>query len=292
MLHYITSREMVSLDTQSSQQLSGLKEALEQSLPLIQQLFPMDVMFALTDTEKFLHYLSGRTLDIRLQEGDAVPDTSGLRRAMNSGQFASADVDARVYGIPFKSNTLPLRDEQDRIIGAITLGISLENQLILTQAAENLAVGSGEVRSATDNIAASATQLNSEIQDLKQLGEQIVVHLKHTDEMLGFIKRVADNSRLLSINASIEAAHAGEHGRGFSVVASEMRKMADSSASSAKEIEEILKTIQGNIARLDETLAACLEQSEQQAAATEQIAASMEQLLESAKDIRGIARLI
>lgn len=292
MLHYITNREMVSLDTQSSQQLSGLKEALEQSLPLIQQLFPMDVMFALTDTEKFLHYLSGRTLDIRLQEGDAVPDTSGLRKAMDSGQFASADVDARVYGIPFKSNTLPLRDEQDRIIGAITLGISLENQLILTHAAENLAVGSGEVRSATDNIAASATQLNTEIQDLKQLGEQIVVHLKHTDEMLGFIKRVADNSRLLSINASIEAAHAGEHGRGFSVVASEMRKMADSSASSAKEIEEILKTIQGNIARLDETLAACLEQSEQQAAATEQIAASMEHLADSAKDIRGIARLI
>lgn len=135
---------------------------------------------------------------------------------------------------------------------------------MLTQAAENLAVSLGEVRLAANSIATTATELNQEIQQLKELDGQILGELKKTDEMLHFIRQVADNSRLLSINASIEAAHAGEHGSGFGVVATEIRKMADPSASSAKEIEQIVRTtIQQSIAKLDGTLADCLEQSEQ-----------------------------
>jgi uncharacterized protein YukE len=275
-----------------SKQLAELKNALELSLPWVQKLFPMDVMFALADVEHFLYYLPGRQLDVRLVEGAEVPAAGGLRSAMMSGEFVSADVDAKIYGLPFKSNTLPLRDEQNQIVGAITIGISLENQQVLTQAAENLATSSDEVRSATDNIAASAAQLNAEMQELKELGEKVVTQLGQTTKALAFIRQMADNSRLLSMNASIEAAHAGEHGRGFSVVASEMRKMADSSSDAAKEIESTLASIQSSIGQLDQTLEVCLEQSEQQAAASEQIAASMEQLSDSARDVRGIARLI
>ncbi|WP_411342750.1 methyl-accepting chemotaxis protein [Paenibacillus sp. WLX1005] len=269
-----------------------LQEALQISLPIIQQLFPMDVMFAFADTEKFLNYYPGKKLNIGLKEGQTIPQQSGLRRALTNGEFLSTDVGTEVYGFPFKSTTVPLKDDHGKVQGVLTMGISLENQQVLTQAAENLAVSSGEVRSATDSIATTATELNQEIQQLKELGSQIVGELKKTDEMLSFIKQVADNSRLLSINASIEAAHAGEHGSGFGVVATEIRKMADSSASSAKDIEQILKTIQQSIAKLDSTLVDCFEQSEQQAAATEQIAASMEQLAGSAEDIRNIARLI
>lgn len=275
-----------------SKPLADLKNALELSLPLVQKLFPMDVMFALADVERFLYYLPGRELDVRLVEGAEVPPAGGLRSAMNSGEFVSADVDAKIYGLPFKSNTLPLRDDQDNVMGAITIGISLANQQVLSQAAANLATSSEEVRSATDSIAASATQLNTEMQALKELGEKVVSQLAQTTKALAYIRQMADNSRLLSMNASIEAAHAGEHGRGFSVVAAEMRKMADSSSDAAKEIESTLASIQSSIGQLDQTLEVCLEQSEQQAAASEQIAASMEQLSDSARDVRGIARLI
>lgn len=60
--------------------IEKLLEALKITLPLVQRLFPIDVMFALTDTEKFIYNLPGTELDVRIQEGTPVPPNgeSGL----------------------------------------------------------------------------------------------------------------------------------------------------------------------------------------------------------------------
>lgn len=277
---------------QAQTHLERVQEALELTLPLIQQLFPIDVMFALTNTKQFLHYTPGQEIDIHVHPDQKIPPTSGITEALHTGELVSRTIGEEIYGTPFKSNSLPFTDEQGRIIGALTMGISLKNQEILSEATEYLVTSSGEIKSATDEIAVSATEMTNDIQMLKEIGENMVSELHKTDEMLDFIKQVSDNSRLLSINASIEAAHAGDHGRGFGVVATEMRKMADSSATAAKEIEQILSTIQHNIKQLHHTLFHCLDQSERQAAATEEIAASMEQLLVSAEEIQKVSHLL
>ncbi|OWA36636.1 hypothetical protein B9G55_00715 [Saccharibacillus sp. O16] len=276
------------------EEVDTLKEAFDLILPMVQEIFPIDVMFALTDQEHFLTYLPGEEVKIPIEPGAAIPAKSGIRRALDEGHMVSANMGAEVYGMAFKSVSKPIgmQPGSRRPAGVLTLGISLRHQQALEGAAENLALSSQEVRSATHEIAGTATELASEIAELQELGRSVVAELRKTDEILSFIREVSENSTLLGINASIEAAHAGEHGRGFGVVAAEIRKMAESSASSAREIETILKTIRSRIGQLDETLERCSSQSEHQAAATQQIAASMEQFTTSATEIQKIAQVL
>ncbi|MDD6305197.1 MAG: methyl-accepting chemotaxis protein [Lachnospiraceae bacterium] len=84
------------------------------------------------------------------------------------------------------------------------------------------------------------SQATSEVQrQVSQLGEK----MEAIEEFVESIQRIAEETNLLSLNASIEAARAGENGKGFSVVAEEIRNLADSSAKTALSIHEIIDEI-------------------------------------------------
>ncbi|MFT0801085.1 methyl-accepting chemotaxis protein [Bacillus swezeyi] len=95
-------------------------------------------------------------------------------------------------------------------------------------------------------------QMNSIDQSVKQ-AESVVKGLegksKDITAILRVINGIADQTNLLALNAAIEAARAGEAGRGFSVVAEEVRKLAEQSASSAKEIEGLIQEIVNEIGK-------------------------------------------
>ncbi|MEM7297335.1 MAG: methyl-accepting chemotaxis protein [Bacteroidota bacterium] len=70
---------------------------------------------------------------------------------------------------------------------------------------------------------------------------------EHINEVVKIITEISNQTRLLALNASIEAAHAGESGHGFAVVADEIRRLAMSANQSAKEIEDMIVEIQEDI---------------------------------------------
>ncbi|WFD11338.1 methyl-accepting chemotaxis protein [Tepidibacter hydrothermalis] len=74
-----------------------------------------------------------------------------------------------------------------------------------------------------------------------------IAHIQDTDKIIQYVNKIANQTKILGINATIEAARAGQAGKGFSVVANEVQKLATNSEGFAKEINEILVKITDEI---------------------------------------------
>ncbi|MHB8126255.1 MAG: methyl-accepting chemotaxis protein [Desulfitobacteriaceae bacterium] len=90
-------------------------------------------------------------------------------------------------------------------------------------------------------------ELLDQVNELASTIDAAKNHIKSTKEVISYIKKIADQTKLLGLNASIEAARAGQHGLGFGVVAAEVGKLAHNSTVSTEKISEIMNNIEGSM---------------------------------------------
>ncbi|WP_320009337.1 bacteriohemerythrin [Maridesulfovibrio sp.] len=143
---------------------------------------------------------------------------------------------------------------------------------------ENAAIGARGVKDSVDAI----KKVEAEVLSLKETMSQLGRRAENIDRVINVINDIADQTNLLALNAAIEAARAGEAGRGFAVVADEVRKLAEKTMEATKEVSEAITDIQQhaqtNVASVDR--------------AAEDIVAGTETAVESGKYMQEIVTII
>lgn len=275
--------------------LHPVAAAFNKFAPVLAKTFPEGALLYVTDLQKVVYRQSSQQFDITAKQvGDLLNEGDIAVKTIKTKETAAVELDAGWYGVPVYTTSVPLFDEEDETEIVATFGIIVPKTtaLQLRGLSERLETGLSGISSAIQELAASASQihtnelaLNNDIKEVMSLSEEI-------NEISLYIKEIADETKMLGLNAAIEAARAGDAGRGFGVVSEEIRKLSDQSKSTVPKIKKLTDDIKEKVNDAGKKGNESMISSQEQAAATEEITASIEEISSMAAELNNIAQKI
>ena len=265
-------------------------EKLKFVVPLMREMMQVDIAVGLFDTEKCLAYQPAKSFDQKAKPGDTVKPGSGTYQAITEKKRIVKKIDANVYGVPYVVVALPIKNELGEIIGVMAVSQSVEQQEALTALAGSLSDAVSSLAGTSEEISAQTEEIAANLRQMTQTAIAAQKRVAEMDQVLGLIKTIAGQTNLLGLNAAIEAARVGEQGRGFGVVAEEIRKLAHMSTDSIKKIDSMVRSIQADSEETHSHVAHVDEVINQVASAITQVTEAVQHASETAQKLDQMAR--
>lgn len=248
--------------------------------------FDNDIEIMITDLDKVLYYQGSKEINGKIVEGSEAGKF--VKDAMAKGEIDIKVIPEDFLGVSFKSYMIPIKDGT-KVVGSIAIGKSLSKKTSVT----NITT---ELISALSNIEKSIHEISKGVKALANMNNDILEETniansmtKDTDSILDFIKSISYQTKLLGLNASIEAARAGDYGSGFNVVAKEIIKLSKSSSESVVNIDTVIKDISNAIEKINEKVVNAENVSNKQSDALQEMISSIGQLNSTASLLGDLA---
>ena len=268
---------------------SKVLDALLITLPMISEIVGMDLQLSLCSRTKVLevHQAKNFSLPGAVSGVDLSWDNPAQRNMIEAMNNKKASIDflpKEFLGEPIKGIVTPIYEDGE-VVGVVTCASSLKEMDNLKSSSQNLFTNLSQTQNAIEEIASGAVYLAESIANINQAADTVTTQLKKALDCVAAIQSNAYRSNILALNGSIEAARVGEAGRGFSVIAKEMRNFSQVSGDTAKLITEALSEVSESISVISHEVSEVSGVATQQAASTEEITASLNDVTDQASKL-------
>ncbi len=251
-------------------------------IPYLQVFFDNEATIAICDTEVYLKNVGCPAFTLRSDPGDPIPSGGGAYKAIKEGRTIISNIPKELYGTAIKSYAIPVKGPNGKVEGCLCVAKSLKKREELLELSKNLSMALKNILQVANDFAAKLQTVVEMNKETAKKVSEAQNNVSSTDKIFSFINDVTSQTDLLGINASIEATRAGAEGRGFKVIAQEIRKLSETSRESVDKIYTMLNAINKSVEDICTTTAMTQEITATFSTAFSDIAASVEKLSENA----------
>lgn len=262
-------------------------DSLVHSLPYIHMALKGEAIAAVVDkeTEIVTKYLAGRRVDSGYQDGQKVnPNDTNVYIAFR-GQNADVIIPKDVYGVPINAFSFPIR-ENGQVVGALAFGLPIDSEVELQHYMENMERIINNLQDNVHTLASHSQQLAATSEEIDKQAQVALDDAEKSNAVTSLIKGISRQTNLLGLNASIEAARAGQHGAGFNIVAQEVRKLSSETSSATENIERSLSNINSNLMNLKVNMGQINSATNEQAVLIQDFSEVIEELSKLSSDMK------